>query len=476
MAILVRTGLGPAVFGLLTTLCLVAGCNEQPRVPDGLQTASAKEVGLDSQLIRKLLRDAQNGQFPNLHSIVVVKDKRVVVDEYFGGFDKDTRQYTASVSKSVGSILLGIAMDQGLVPGLIDNALAMPLAEFFPEYETVLAREQGKAAVQFRHVLSMSAGFEWDEQTYPYNDERNDWARASQSEDPVRFVLERRLVTPPGSAFNYNGGLTILLSYLVQRVSGVPADEFAKQHLFGPLGITDYEWERLPSGLTDTDGGLHLRPRDMAKLGQLYLDGGIWNGERIVSSEWVAESTREHIENSGGPNYGLQWWCGDFHYLGRSAYMYMASGHGGQKIFVIPVYELVVVLTHAVFENPNGELHNTAIMSRYVLPAVDPVARPDQTTTPASATLAQCAGTYESATGEFTIQLRDGGLNASSANAPTMELVQLTGSRFRGVVLDLLDVEFVFDRAEDGKIRGGRVSHGFTDEPFVRREDDGEHR
>lgn len=473
MAMPVQFGLGRVVFILLITLCLVISCNYQPKSQDGWQAASAEEVGLDPILIRELLSVALEDQFPNLHSIIVVKDKRIVVEEYFGGFDKDTRHYTASVSKSVGSILLGIAMDQDLVPGLADSVLDMSLVELFPEYEAVLPSEQEMTAVKLRHVLSMSAGFEWDESTFPYSDERNDLVQANQSDDPPRFVFERPIVTIPGSVFNYNGGLSNLMSYLVQRESGMPADEFAKQHLFGPLGITDYEWERHPSGLTDMDGGLHLRPRDMAKLGQLYLDGGVWDGDRIVSREWVAESTQEHIRNSGAPNYGFQWWCGDFHYQGRSAYMYMASGHGGQKIFVIPAHNMVVVLTHAVFDNPNGELHNTAIMSRYVLPAVDPEARNNQPTTPDSATLAQYTGAYDSPRGVFTIELRNGGLYASSANAPTMELVPLTGSLFRGVVLDLLDVDFVFESNEDGKVRGGHVFHGFSDEPFVRHQDDG---
>jgi hypothetical protein len=135
---------------------------------------------------------------------------------------------------------------------------------------------------------------------------------------------------------------------------------------------------------------------------------------------------------------------------------------------------MVVVLTHAVFDNPKGELHNNAIMSHYILPAVDPEARTDQPSTSTGGTLAQYAGTYAWLRGLFTIELRDSTLYASLADAPTMELVPLTGSRFRGLVLGLLEVEFVFEGAEVGKVRGGRVSHGFTEEQFVRHQEDGE--
>lgn len=153
--------------------------------------------------------------------------------------------------------------------------------------------------------------------------------------------------------------------------------------------------------------------------------------------------------------------------------MYMASGHGGQKIFVIPTYSMVVVLTQEVFGNPNGEVHNTAIMSRYILPAVDSQATTNEPHVPLNADLTQYTGTYELSSNVFTIELRQGVLYVSSANAPTMELMAISETRFRGVALNLLDVEFVFNSPEDGKVEGGRVTHGFRNETFVRRRDDG---
>lgn len=143
------------------------------------QKAPAEDVGLNPALMDQLIQDAHEDRFPKLHSLIVVKDSRIVVEEYFGEFDAKTKHYTASVTKSVGSMLVGIAIDQGLFPGLDDGVLDMRLSELFPEYQEILAADQRKADIRFRHILSMSAGFEWDEHTYPYDDQRNDWTRRS---------------------------------------------------------------------------------------------------------------------------------------------------------------------------------------------------------------------------------------------------------------------------------------------------------
>jgi CubicO group peptidase (beta-lactamase class C family) len=323
-----------------------------------------------------------------------------------------------------------------------------------------------KRDVTLRDVLTMSAGLEWDEQSHPYSDPRNDWVQASQSDDPVRFVLARPIVYEPGSTFNYNGGLSIVLAHLVEDGAGVGADRFAETNLFGPLGITDYEWEHLPNGMTDTDGGLHLRPRDMAKLGQLYLNGGEWRGTRVVPEVWVQESGREHMVSEGQPNYGYQWWCGDFHFADRSAYTFFASGHGGQKIYVFPDLDLVVVFTHAVFDNPMGELHNGAMLARYVLPAAvrgvdwgEPVALEPSA-------LARYAGQYAASDDRFTVVHRDGSLWAEAAGSPTLELTPLSATRFRGTFFELVDVEFEFDLADDGTASGVRARFMFNDRTY----------
>jgi CubicO group peptidase (beta-lactamase class C family) len=435
---------------------------------NSFEEALAEDVGINPMLISRLIHDMQEGRFPNLHSLIVVKDSKIVVEEYFGQFDAKTKHITASVTKSVGSILIGIAIDRGLLSGLDDGILDMRLSELFPEYQVTLGADPRKADIRFRHILSMSAGFEWDEETYPYNDQRNDWVRVRDAPEPARLMLEQRVAHNPGKVFNYSGGLSMLLAYLIERETEMGAAAFAKRYLFEPLGISDYEWRNLTGGLIDFPGGLSMRPRDMAKIGQLYLNGGRWNGEFIVSKDWVTESTREHIINVDSPSYGFQWWCGKFYYRDRSVYLYMASGHGGQKIFVVPDFNLVVVITHQDFDNPAGEMHNTAIMSRYILPALDPCKPREVPVKLDVETLSRFVGAYASSNGKFKIDIHNGRLKVTTQNTESMYLVPISRTRFRGTVQDLIDVEFVFDITDDGKVQGGWASYVFTKDSFVR--------
>jgi len=461
----------PALLLVLAIACTAYAGNTTCNSNDW-QTASAEELQLDPALMNRLVQHAREELFPNLHALIVVKDDKIAMEEYFGDYDASTPHYIASVTKSAGSLLIGIAMDQGLLPGLEEGVLDMRLPDLFPEYKDIFDADPRKKEIRLRHVLTMTAGFEWDELSHPYDDPRNDWARVRDASDPVRFILEQPLTHDPGEVFYYSGGLSTLLAHLLESKTKTGAADFAKQYLFEPLGIHDYEWWHLEGGLIDTPGGLTMRPRDMAKLGRLCLDAGMWNGKPIVSRAWITESTREQVMNEGSPNYGFQWWCGDFHYGGRSVYLYAASGHGGQKIFVVPKFRLVVVLTHTVFGNPLGEFHNNAILSRYILPAADPQKLHDEPVVLDSATLARYAGTYSSSNGSMVIQLEDGKLKATAERSETMYLVPMGGIRFRGTVQGLVDVEFLFDITDEGVVKGGRTTFGFRNEPFHRVPDD----
>jgi len=456
-----------ALFGLLITVGACVG-QERPAATsaNGWEVASPASVGLDPQRLAALRADAASGAFQNLHSILIVRYGRLVFEEYFDDFEAETLQYTASVSKSVGSILLGIAMDRGLVPGLEDSVLDATLVDLLPEYG-ILADDR-KSLIRLRHALSMTGGLEWDETSLPYSDSNNDWIRASRSEDPLGFALARPVVAQAGVEFNYHGVYSLLPSYLIERASGASAEAFASEHLFALLGISEWEWDTIANGLTDTDGGLHLRPRDMAKLGQLYLDGGMWAERRILSEAWIEESTSRQIDNRDSPDYCLLWWCGDFHYGDRSTFTFFASGHGGQMIHVFPTHDLVVVVTQQVFDNPFGELNVQAILSRYVLPAADSAARDDSPIELDAEALALFTGEYAGRGAPITVVLRDGALVAEAEGAPTMRLVPLEDGRFRGTVLDLLDVHFAFKPREIGRPDSVRVRWGFRSEIFRR--------
>ena len=284
-----------------------------------------------------IIADAQNGGYGNIHSLLVYQNGELLAEEYFDGYDADSIHYQYSVTKSVASLLIGIAMDQGLI-----TSLDQKVYDMFPEYNGSIANwDPRKADLTLEHVLTMSAGFRWDEWTYIYTDQRNDANKMIRSDDLMKFVLDQPMAFTPGSRFTYNSGCSMLLSGFIENSTGMTTEAFANQYLFSKLGITEWYWEQGRDGKFNTGWGLHLKPRDMMKLGQLVLNNGLWNGERVVSESWLQESSRNHINN-----YGYQWWL--------SADYFSARGWGGQVIAIVPEDNLVLVTTAGDFTGGAG--------------------------------------------------------------------------------------------------------------------------
>ncbi len=206
----------------------------------------------------------------------------------------------------------------------------------------------------------MRAGIDWNERIAPYGDPRNPTYQMASSSDWIKFMLDRPMSDPPGTRFRYNSGCTILLSGVLRNRMGNAAHEFAVAHLFRPLGITSFQWERGwkngEQNLTNTGWGLSLRPRDMAKIGQLCLQNGMWEGTRIVSQQWIAESTTDRVSLSNSFSYGYQWWLlpleGIAGHTPQPNDIRIAWGWGDQFIFAIPYLDLVVVSTGGNFSGP----------------------------------------------------------------------------------------------------------------------------
>ncbi len=323
------------------------------------------DIGMDEAPIIEMMNELTRRNEDHVHGIVIIKDGRLVLEEYFNGedlelssglafahrdFDRDTLHCQASASKTVTSILLGIAIDQGLVQGVHEKMLS-----FYPEHSDLDDSQRGE--ITLRHMLTMSTGIPWDESA-PYDDPRNSLNQQYNSDDPIRHVLGLPLTETPGTTFIYNSGTTNVLGDIVRVASGQALPEFAEQHLFAPLGITTYNWIGFPLApdIAVASSTLYLRPRDMAKIGQLYLQGGEWNGESIVSSEWVAESTAKSIDVPPSENpmpglvngYGYQWWRGTF--ANGETDTYFAAGWGGQFIYVLPELDMVIVITGGHFQ------------------------------------------------------------------------------------------------------------------------------
>jgi CubicO group peptidase (beta-lactamase class C family) len=325
---------------------------------DGWQTATPEQVGLDPEPLAGLMQAILAGRYPQAHSVVVVRRGRLVAEEYFYGQRRRKKHCLQSATKSVTAILVGIAVDQGLIPGV-----QVPIYELFPERRS-LRWIAARYAITLWHVLTMQAGLAWNEEA-PYGDPANDNTGMNLSDDWIGYVLDRGIAGPPGERYQYVSGLTILLGGIIRNATGMYVDEYAERCLFAPLGIRDYGWTRAPDGTRHTGGGLFLRPRDAAKIGQMMLDRGRWQGRRVVSEQWVTESTRQQTR-PGDYAYGYQWHLRRCQVGGRAIEAFCAAGYGGQWIFCLPALDMVVVFNAGCY---GGDSRPEEKLTEYVLPA-----------------------------------------------------------------------------------------------------------
>jgi CubicO group peptidase (beta-lactamase class C family) len=327
---------------------------------DGWPLASANDgKPVDHDALCRMA-DQLTSSGSNIHAVVVARGGKLVFERYFKGdeqvpgrfyghrianvtFDADTLHNMKSVSKSVMSLALGIAVDRGLI-----RSVNEPIFNFFPELSDLRSPEKDR--IQLVHVLTMSMGLKWVEATPSTGDDDNDESRMHMASDQCRYVLGLPVTAPAGQAFFYNTGALALVSSVIRKATGQPVDEFIRVNLFEPLGITRAEWERY-KGEADTGGGLHLRPRDMAKIGQLVLAGGRWNDRQIVSKAWIETSTALKLKATGGLSYGYLWWLGRARPDGRELPWIGALGRGGQYIRIVPELDLVVVVTAGYYED-----------------------------------------------------------------------------------------------------------------------------
>jgi CubicO group peptidase (beta-lactamase class C family) len=334
---------------------------------DGWESASLADAGLDSGKITAMLNDIRNGGYENLYSLLIVKDGKLVIEEYFHGHDENSIDYLASVTKSVTSLMIGVAIDQGKIKG-VDQYIS----ELLPAYADILNADPLKRALQLRHLLTMTSGIAWDEASYPYGSSLNDATRMERSQDPVRFILDRPIIRKPGTQFQYCGANSMLLSAILQEATGMTVADYAKQYLFEPLRISKYRWDSYLDGHTHTDGGLSLRPRDMAKIGQLMLNHGKWDGLQVISPEWINESTQAHTPIKFEQRYGYQWWRETQAIYLETVDPYFAAGFGGQLIFVYPDQKMIVIFTSDLSDHNRNSVRISFLRTNYILPAAIP--------------------------------------------------------------------------------------------------------
>lgn len=302
---------------------------------NGWHDSAPESQGLSSALLADALLDLRDRHIP-IHSLLVVRRGVVVLDASFYPFTRGSRHDIASITKSVTSVLIGAAVNIG------ELSFAKRLPEVIP---SAAARSDGRRdRITVENLLAMQSGFDCG-----FGRNERELFAMKESANWIAYALQMPMRTEPGTEFGYCSPNYHLLSAIIQNASGMREDEFARQVLFGPLGISESGWPRDPQGVTHGWGDLQLQPRDLARLGFLYLHGGHWEGRRLVSPEWVARSTTPRVKYGERNLYGYGWWTNTDAPLG----FFEARGRGGQRLSVWPEKDLVVVMLGGGYEPGN---------------------------------------------------------------------------------------------------------------------------
>jgi CubicO group peptidase (beta-lactamase class C family) len=309
---------------------------------EGWRTSTPEEQGLDSEQLAELMDYLQEQDNFTIHSLLIIRNGHVVTDAYFQPFAQDSLHELASATKSFTSSLIGIAIDKGYIEGV-----EQPVLDFFPE-RTVANLDANKQAMTLENLLTMRSGSNCSDGSTFFT-----LSQMKASPDWVQFALDLPVNTKPGTHYNYCNLNSHLLSAIIQETTGMSALAFAQEQLFGPLGVSDVIWPPGPQGNNRGWGEMKLAPHDMAKLGYLFLNEGLWDGQQVLSTAWVRAA-------SSGSSYGYQWWL-------KPSGTYFASGVGGQEIWVLPDRDMVVVMTGETSGGGAGEWGDQ-LMGSHIVP------------------------------------------------------------------------------------------------------------
>ena len=328
------------------------------------------EAGFADDLAARLDAKVADGTYTNLHSVVVARDRHLVLERYYTGHDErwgqllgevafgpEIKHDMRSVSKSIVGLLYGIALDQGMVPNV-----DAPLVDQFPAYGD-LARDAARRRITVGHALTMTMGLAWDE-GLSYRDPRNSEIGMEMAPDRYRYALEQPVVAEPGKRWIYSGGATALLARLIADGAGMPLMNFARTNLLAPLGITDAEWITGADGEPVAASGLRMRPRDLTRIGQLMLDRGTVDGKPVVPAAWIDRSFTPHVDTGEGLDYGYHWWLGKL--LGNGQPWIAAFGNGGQRMMMTPYLNLIITVTAGNYNAPDASKVPIGIISDVV--------------------------------------------------------------------------------------------------------------
>ena len=356
-------------------LALSSGAFAETTSFDKWPTAQPEAVGLSKEALSAIHQDIERGRYGYIDAFLVARHGKLVFEHYYEhDYPSIYRQEAAtpgalvvndpsgpynyfnpwwhpyyrhttlhsmqSVTKSVVSALVGIAISRGGFPDL-----DTPVLQFFDEAD-VDNVDQRKRDMTVRDLLTMSDGLLWNE-NLPYNDPANSFAVMAKAHNWVEYTFDLPMGAEPGTVFNYNSGATLILGHIFRLATGIDIEEYAVEHLFAPLGIDDYYWDRTPYGLTDTQEGLYVSARGLAKIAQLFLQKGRWQNQQVIPASWVEESTAPHYPTgkAGDEAYGYLWWSQPYTFEETTLRAYFGKGFGGQRPIFLPELDTVIVLT-----------------------------------------------------------------------------------------------------------------------------------
>jgi len=356
--------------------CLQPDKKNSEKAEEGILLASMADVGIDSAIVNKIDTAITNGTYPNRHSLLIARNNKLVYEKYWSGKDeswgddlgirihnKDSLHDIRSISKSVVSACVGIAIQQGKI-----KSIDQKVFDFFPEYKKL---DTGLiSSLTIKHLLTMSSGLVWNEDV-PYDNPENSEIRMIRSANPVEYVLSQPLEFPPGQVWEYNGGTTQLLAAIIEKTTGKKVDRFANDYLFQPLGINQFEWAKYPgTDLPAAASGLRLSSRALLKFGLLYSNGGKWNKKQVVPQKWVEESFQSHVQRPGGGSYGYQFWLWQDTINNKPIPFVACVGNGDQRIFFDKTNDLLVVTTAGNYNKWTIKKNANALVIEYVYPAL----------------------------------------------------------------------------------------------------------
>ena len=345
----------------LTTFSMIA--QEWYNIPlqknDGWITGDLFE-NHSSNRFNQLFKQLDPKEF-ELHSMLVIKNDSLLLESYFNDYDLNTTHDLRSTSKSIISLLLGIAIDKGFITSVED-----PIFDYLKDLKPKKNLDSRKNKILIKHLITMSTGLEcndWDKKSKGQEDRvykrKDDW---------LQYTVDLEMAEDPGANSAYCSMGVTLAARIIENSSGMSLDNFAQKYLFAPLGIKDVNWKHTSKkkDIASASKRLHMLPRDMAKIGQLVLNKGLWNGEQVVSSNWINISTSVHTKITN-IDYGYLWWKIPFKYKDRVLFVTTATGNGGQYIMIIPKLELVVVFTGGAYNSQEDKLP-FAIMKDVFIP------------------------------------------------------------------------------------------------------------